>query len=160
MHARSEFRSLAQLLCIAEARVETPEPAPDRSPEAVDEDRPPLPEFDNVARDARLFRARIAEAVDAAVETVLSHVAQRVLARELHSAPCDIEAVVDACLAHVLERPGLRVLVHPDDVARVRSVDAHGDATLERGDCVLALEYGSVRSTLSLRLADAVRAGL
>lgn len=145
---------------MADAPAETPEPARDRSLEPVEEDRPSLPEFEGVARDARLFRARIAEAVDAAVETVLSHVAQRVLARELQTAPCDIEAVVDACLAHVLERPGLRVLVHPDDVARIRSVDAQGDASLEPGDCVLALEYGSVRSTLSLRLADAVRDGL
>lgn len=149
MPALDEFRTLAQLLRDGEPRETAPPPAP---AEALSE---PVRDVVELMRDARLFRARIAEAVDDAVAGVLARIAERVLFRELQMAPCDIEAVVRACLAEVVDRRDLQIFVHPDDARAVRSIPVEADPDLERGDCRLQFAYGEARSTLRLRLADA-----
>lgn len=134
-----------------EVTVEVCRPAPDVAPE-------PVRDIAEVVRDARLFRARIAEAVEDAAAGILRRIADDVLCRELQLAPCDIEAIVKACVAQLAGRQGLRIFVHPDDAHAVRSFEAERDATLERGDVRLELAYGSVRSTLQFRLAEAAGA--
>jgi flagellar biosynthesis/type III secretory pathway protein FliH len=148
--ALSAFRSLAELLR-GDETVEIEQPAPELPSE-------PVHDIVEVMRDARLFRARIAEAVEEAAAGVLQRIAADVLCRELQMAPCEIEAVVETCVAQLADRQDLRIFVHPDDAPAVRSFEVQRDATLERGDCRLELAYGSVHSTLQLRLAEAAGA--
>jgi len=147
LRAHSEFRSLAELLR-GEEPIEIEQPAPELASE-------PVRDVVEAMRDVRLFRARIAEAVEEAAARVLHRIAEDVVCRELQMAPCDIDAVVRTCLAQLTDRQGLRIFVHPDDAHAVRSYETECDTTLERGDCRLELAYGSVHSTLVLRLAEA-----
>lgn len=158
-----EFRSLAEIL-------RGIEPAPDRPIETqqaaqsaenvVESHAEPAADFEALVRDVRLFRAHIAEAVDACVERLVHAIAQTVLARELELAPCDIDAIVDSCLAMVNGARDLRIVVHPEDAALVRTASTESDPVLERGDCIVRLDSGSIHATLQLRLRDAIEAGL
>lgn len=160
MLAPEGFRSLAQLLRGADAEphepraiVQVPDPVVESYSQAV-------PDVEALMRDIRLFRAHIAEAVDARVERLIDEIARRVLARELELAPCEIEAIVDSCLSTLADGRDIHVFVHPDDAERITVTPVETDASLQRGDCVVRLESGSIRSTLQLRLREAMTAGL
>ena len=119
-----EFRSLASMLLRSQ-------PAPDRTCEvqAFEIVEQPLVESEpaggdageiDLLREMRLFRARIIEATEAAVETLVADIAADVLARELLLAPADVETIVDRALHRFLADEPLRVRVHADDVPNVR----------------------------------------
>jgi flagellar biosynthesis/type III secretory pathway protein FliH len=111
-----------------------------------------------LARDVRLFRARVMEAVDAAVEPLLAGIAADVLARELVLAPADVEAIVDRALARCSSEGPLRVRVHPNDAASVRSgIPVAGDEHLQRGDAIVDLRCGSIDASIAIRLAALLR---
>jgi len=111
------------------------------------------------ARAARLFCARIGEAVEGAVETLLEDIASEVLARELRLAPADIDAIVSRVLQRFIAEEPVRVRVHPDEAALVRcAVPVAADAALKRGDAVLDLRSGSVEASLGVRLESVLRA--
>lgn len=108
-------------------------------------------------RDARLFRARLADALDDAVARLLPDVMLRVLGRELTIAPADVAAIVartrDAAPARLL----LHVRVAPIDAAMVLgAVPVLADATLAAGDALLVFADGSVDATLGVRMRDAL----
>lgn len=111
------------------------------------------------ARDVRLFRARIAEALEAALERLLADVAAEVLGRELLLQPCEIDAIAGRALQRYAAEEPLRVRVHEDDVARVRcGVTAVADPELRRGDAVIELRDGCIDASLGIRLEYILRA--
>lgn len=141
-----EFRSLAQMLappCEApplEIAVE------DESAEAEAA----------LLREVRLFRANVAERVDAAVETLLRDIACDVLARELRIGPAEIDAIVLRALERYFSEEPLRVHVHPADAPRVTcDIPVIADETLREGDAVIELRDGAIDASLGVRL-DAV----
>lgn len=150
-----EFVSLAARL---RAQHETPDPEA-QAPEAGEDEgadleiEPYAMEEREMLRDVRLFRARVAEAVESAVRVLLCDVAAEVLARELHLAPPDIRAVVDAALARFSQEEPVRVRVQPGDATRVRcGIPVVEDARLAAGDAVIELRDGDAVSSLGVRL--------
>ena len=127
---------------------------------AVARARPAPGDLDDVVsaalRDARLFRARLADALDDAGSRLLRELASNVLARELRIEPCDLAAIVQ----RVIERaPVVRVRVAACDVERVAAVlvargcDVAGDSALAAGDAMLELAGGALDARLGVRLA-------
>ena len=106
-------------------------------------------------REARLFRARVADALDEAVPRLVRELAANVLMRELRLAPCEIGALV----AQVRERaPVVRVRVASDDVARVRGVPVVADDELAPGDAIVEVAGGALDARLGVRLAAVLEA--
>jgi flagellar biosynthesis/type III secretory pathway protein FliH len=118
----------------------------------------PLPDAAELAREVRVFRARLADAFDAACDALLREFAYAVLGRELILAPVDIAAIAARVLA---EHPGaqpLRLRVAPGDVPTLaRAAGAlppiAGDTELAPGDAVLEFAGGSIDARLGIRLA-------
>ena len=106
-------------------------------------------------RDARMFRARLADALDDAVARLVRELAAEVLVRELRLAPCEIAALV----RRVLQRaPIVRVRVAPADVALVRGVPVLADPELAAGDAIVELGGGALDARLGVRLAAVLEA--
>ena len=101
-------------------------------------------------RDVLLFRAALADALDAAVARMLRELAAEVLARELRLAPCDVAAIVARVRAQM---PVLRVRVAPADARCALDLPVVADATLEPGDAILELDGGALDARLGVRLA-------
>jgi flagellar assembly protein FliH len=109
-------------------------------------------------RDIRLFRARVGEAVETAVEIVIGDIAAEVLARELKLAPANVERIVDRALQRYFSEEPLRVRVHPADAAAIEcSVPVVADGELAPGDAVLELRDGYVDARFGVRLASVLR---
>lgn len=151
-----EFVPLAILLRpapappVAPAAEPPPQPAP---PNAAAE--PHSDQLDAALTDARLFRARLADAFEAAAARLARDLAADVLVRELRLAPCDLSALV----RRVLERvPVVRVRVAAADRDGVRGVPVLVDPALEPGDAILELEGGALDARLGVRLAAVLQA--
>ena len=118
-------------------------------------------------RDVRLFRARLADVLDATVARMLHRLAADVLVRELRLAPCDLRALVERALGCA---PAVRVRLTPDDLARMalddrgpvghdaEGVDVVADGSLAAGDVVVEVVGGVVDLRLGVRLADVLEA--
>jgi hypothetical protein len=125
------------------------------APNAHDLDGDENSDIDGAVRDARLFRARLADALDDAVARLVRDLAADVLARELRLAPCELAALV----RRVLDRaPVVRVRVAPADVARVRGVPVLADPALTAGDAIVELASGALDARLGVRLAAVLEA--
>ena len=107
-------------------------------------------ELAKALRDARLFRARLADAFDDARVRLLRELAADVLARELRIAPCDLDLLARRVLAGA---PVVRVRVAPGDVAAIGGVPVVADAELNAGDAVVELAAGALDARLGVRLA-------
>lgn len=105
--------------------------------------------------EVRRFCAAVSDAIDATVRAVLCDVAAEVLARELGSAPANIEAIVARACARYASEGVVCARVHPDEAAQLCSagVNAIADPTLRRGDAVLCVRSGTIDLTLGARLA-------
>lgn len=154
--ADGAFVSLAQLL--------RPEPVSEDAVPAIAVGTPaapaplPFPDVAELARDVRVFRARLADAFDAARDALLHEFAYAVLGRELMLAPPEIAAIAARIVA---EHPGtqpVRLRVAPSDVAGL----VHGaaglppiasDAELAPGDAILEFAAGPIDARLGIRLA-------
>ncbi len=158
-----EFVALADLLRApaasavhvraAEEQAAPPLAASDASPHDVDDDLV-AGDVRNAVREARLFRARLADAFDDAAARLLRELASDVLARELRLEPCDLAAIVQ----RVAQRaPVVRVRVAPCDLARraafARDVAIVADTTLAGGDAIVELVGGALDARLGVRLA-------
>jgi flagellar biosynthesis/type III secretory pathway protein FliH len=118
----------------------------------------PLDEADAM-REVRLFRARLAEALDSAVEQMLCDIASGVLGRELRLAPADIKRIIDRALQRYAAEEPLRVRVHPGDAAKLQcGVPIIADAQLRRGDAIVELRDGFIDASLGVRLDAVLRA--
>lgn len=151
-----QFRSLASMLRAVPHAAEdsVPPPVPAVQHDDIAEDDAPSHDEIELARDVRLFYARVMEAADAALEMLLAGIAQDVLARELLLAPADVEAIVDRALARCIADEPLHVRVHPDDAASVRcGVPVAADERLNPGDAIVELRCGSIDASLAIRLA-------
>jgi hypothetical protein len=102
------------------------------------------------ARDARLFRARLADAFDDALARLVRELAADVLVRELRLAPCDLAALAQRVRERV---PVVRVRVAPADAARDYGLPALADPALQAGDAVFELAGGALDARLGVRLA-------
>lgn len=149
------FRSLASTL-LASRTPCAEEPALEMVEEML------LPEAQDdtaVMREVRLFHARVIEAVEEAVDTLVCDIAADVLGRELRLEPVDIEAIVDRALRRFAAEEPIRVRVHPDDVPRVKcGIPVEGDADLRPGDARIELRTGTIDASLGARLAALLQA--
>ena len=162
MQTPNQFRSLAATLLAART------PAPDElalefetmedqvvgtQADVADDDQVEL------SRDVRLFHARIIEAVEGTIETLVTDIAADVLGRELLLEPVDVEAIVDRALQRFAAEEPLRVRVHAQDVDRLKcGVPVVADTQLRPGDAIIDLRTGSVDASLGVRLAALVHA--
>lgn len=109
-------------------------------------------------REVRLFRAALADAFDAALADLLRDFAADVLARELVSAPAQIERIAARAIDRFADDEPLRVLAHADDVAALGclSIPVVADTELRRGDVAIVLRHGTIDLSLGVRLAHAL----
>lgn len=151
MQTPEGFRSLADLLRSREP------PADDLESVQGREEIAPPDEVE-AARDVRLFRARIAEAVDSAVIVLCEDIAAEIVGRELQLAPAEIGAIVQRALKRYHSEGIARVRVHPDDASSMPCEAVVCDPGLRRGDAVLDVATGSIDVSLGVRLDSVLRA--
>ncbi len=123
-------------------------------PEPVGETASPDDEGDELRRDLALFHARIADALDAAVERLRGDVVAEILGRELLLQPCDIARIVVRALDRYAHAQPLRVRAHPAECALLADlmVPVVADEALRRGDAVIDVRDGSLDVTLGARV--------
>jgi hypothetical protein len=109
----------------------------------------------NALRDARLFRARLADAFAFSSRRLLRDLASDVLARELRLAPCDLGALVRRAAENV---PVVRVRVAPCDLGSVAGFPVIADVSLSTGDAVVEVVGGALDVRLGVRLAAVLEA--
>lgn len=143
-----DFVPLAAFLASPAAPVDEIPVPPSPEPEAI---VPADPDVRAAARDARLFSARLADALAHATSRLIADLAADVLARELRLAPAD----VDALAARVVQRaPVVRMRVALEEAVLVHALPVVADPLLEPGDVVFELDGGDVDARLGVRLAD------
>jgi flagellar biosynthesis/type III secretory pathway protein FliH len=109
--------------------------------------------LEDVLCEVRLFRARLRELVDEALQTIIVDIAADVLGRELALSPSNIQRIVDSALERYTAEKPLRIRVHPRDAATlVCGIPVEADPSLLSGDAILELKHGSVDATLGVRL--------
>jgi flagellar biosynthesis/type III secretory pathway protein FliH len=108
-----------------------------------------------VLREARLFRARLADAFDDAAERLVRELAADVLARELRLAPCDLARIVQRVAARA---PAVCIRVAPGDVARITGIAVLADPALCAGDAIVEVTGGALDARLGVRLAAVLEA--
>lgn len=154
-----EFVALADLLRAEAVPSRRPSTVTAEAPQTLQaehrDDAPAVREHpdDVVAaiRDARLFRARLADAFDDALVWLLRELAADVLARELRLAPCDVAAIARRARECA---PIVRLRVAPADVARGEyGLPVVPDPALHAGDAVFELDGGAFDARLGVRLA-------
>ena len=129
--------------------------APVASSEPSSRDDACAGDIDAALRDARLFRARLADAFDDAAARLLRELAADVLARELRLAPCNLAELVRRAGEHA---PVVRVRVAACDVPALAGMPVVADPALGRGDAVLELAGGALDARLGVRLATVLEA--
>ena len=164
----AEFVSLADRLAGVVALSSAPENRAGDSPpehgddapeERGDDTSPAAPERDDdvseALREARLFRARLADAFAEASQRLLRELACEVLARELRLAPCDLAALVQRVRECV---PVVRVRVAAADLGAVTGVPVVADLALQAGDAIVELAGGALDARLGVRLEAVLEA--
>lgn len=150
---RDDFQPLTELIRAGRPAQQAEPPA-----HTVAEPCPCLNAEEEALRSVRLFRAAVAEGVDAALGDLLNDIAADVLARELQLAPADIARVVERALVRYFADDPLQVMVHPDDAPAVKcDVPVVKEPLLRRGDARLVLRCGSVDASLGVRLASVMQ---
>jgi flagellar biosynthesis/type III secretory pathway protein FliH len=152
----ADFVSLAETLIRSvappAAREEAPVPVASQEVQANDG---ASAERSVVLREARLFRARLADALDEASARLLRELAADVVARELRLAPCDVARIVER-----VQRSGpvVAVRLNAEDAAHVTQLPVIVDDALQPGDAVLEVAGGTVDARLGVRLAHVLEA--
>jgi flagellar biosynthesis/type III secretory pathway protein FliH len=140
--------------------------AADESPADVPAADVPVPAPDPVAvpelvsealRDVRLFRARLADALEAATARLVRELAHAVLGRELILAPADLAALAERILA---EHPAATPVAirHAPGEGTGLPLPAVADPELAPGDLIVTFGAGAVDARLGVRLAVALEA--
>lgn len=130
------------------------EPAPD--PDVQAQPREPH----DLVRAERLFRAALADALQAELARLLPAIAREVLARELELKPVDVAAVASAALERHANDGIVRVRAHPDDVDDLTraGVAAVADECVRPGGVLVEIRSGTIDVSVEARL-DALLAG-
>ncbi len=147
--APGESSSLSENLGAASAE------APEASNTSCADTPPPRSGVAEALREARLFRARLADAFAEAAQRLLRELACEVLARELRLAPCDLAALVQRVRERV---PVVRVRVAATDLGAVTGVPLVADPALQAGDAIVELAGGALDARLGVRLAAVLEA--
>ncbi len=113
------------------------------------------PESAEAISSARLFRAAVADAVEATAKELLREIAHEVLGRELQLGPCDVTSIVRNALARHAGDQIVAIRAHRDDLSALSDagIDCVADETLHRGDVILVLRSGTINMTLHSRLS-------
>lgn len=151
----ADFVSLADLLRAPRTDAADAAPAAVAAPRADAVELPASPEIADAVRDAKRFRARLADAFDDAAARLLRDLAGDVLARELRLAPCELSALVARAQARA---PVVRVRVAPEDGGRLPGVPTVVDDALRAGDAIVELAGGALDARLGVRLAAVLEA--
>jgi hypothetical protein len=119
----------------------------------------PTPQSEALA-EVRIFRAGLADALDAVRATLLRDLAVTVLARELQISPVQIDSIAAQALERVWEDEPIRVLANALDLPALGAlpVPANADARLRRGDVLVEVRHGTIDVSLGARLADVLEA--
>lgn len=163
-----KFVALATL--IRAGRVAESTTAPQDAPSALQAIVPePVPASPHVARNVRdfahadvvhelaLMRLAAREAFEHAAIVLLETLARDVLARELSTAPADIEALVERALGAFAACDPVGVAVARVDRERVHAaVPVSVDDDLDAGDLVVDVRDGALVSSFAFRLDDAL----
>ncbi len=147
-----KFTSLAALLraptgLCAEGDTALNDPA--QEPEAVASGE------DQIAcDDVRLFRARVAEALEFALDGLCRDLASEVLARELMLGPVDVGAICKALIERYAREVPVSIRVHPHECETLNDFDVPivADERLCRGDVMLDVVGGTLNASLAVRL--------
>lgn len=119
---------------------------------------PAAPEVAAAVRDARVFRAALADAFDALLADLLRHTAADVLARELRLAPADVETLARTLLRERDADGPVRLRVAAADAGIRCDVPVLVDEALAQGDAILELRHGTIDARLGVRVADVLEA--
>jgi flagellar assembly protein FliH len=108
------------------------------------------------------LRPRLREQAEAELIRLAVAIARRVVRRELTLDPDAIAGLVKAALAQLAVHEVIRVRVHPEHEAAVRTclagdVEVTGDAALERGSAVFETVRGSLDASAETQLAEIER---
>jgi len=121
---------------------------------AAHEPQPEPTEEHAACDDVRLFRARVAEALESAVDGLYRDLAADVLARELMLQSADVSAICTALLARYAREVPVAIRVHPRECEALSGFDVAvlADQCLRPGDVMLDVANGSLDATLAVRL--------
>jgi flagellar biosynthesis/type III secretory pathway protein FliH len=111
----------------------------------------------DAVRDLRLFRARLAEALELATGELLRELAYAVLGRELRLAPADVAELAARILAEHRAAEPVTIRHAPGEPIDL-GVPAVADAALAPGDLIVVFASGDVDARFGVRLAGALEA--
>lgn len=103
-------------------------------------------------RDARIFRAALADALAALAEDLMRRLGADVLGRELQLAPADVETIARRLLLERRTDEPLRLRVAAADSAIACDVPVVVDPELAAGDAILECRSGDIDARLAVRL--------
>jgi flagellar biosynthesis/type III secretory pathway protein FliH len=160
MSAADAFVPLAELLqpSVADATVTEEHP-----PEAIVATEPadvaPMHESIGAIREARRFRARLADALDARLARLLAAIASEILMREVRTSPADLAALVARIVDEQAAPPlQVRVSAADRDALAACAIDVVEDRSLEPGDAIVTFAAGEIDARLGVRLAAVLEA--
>ena len=111
------------------------------------------PDEARVGATARRFYARIEDALQAALPTLLRDCVHTILGRELTREPADFRAIVARLVDGVRDEEPLRLRVHPSRIEMLTcDLPVHADSTLGCDDCVIELRSGSLDARFATRI--------
>ncbi|MCA9601120.1 MAG: flagellar assembly protein FliH [Myxococcales bacterium] len=107
-------------------------------------------------------RAGTIDRAEAEVRRAVMRTAAKILHQELQQHPDAVLGVVRGALEHAGRATNVRVHVHPDDAPLLEAAGVgHAitpDRTLQRGDCVVHSDLGSIDARIETQLAALGRA--
>jgi flagellar biosynthesis/type III secretory pathway protein FliH len=109
-------------------------------------------------REARLFRAALADAFDALAAELIRALAADVLGRELKLAPVDVALLARRLVAERRADEPLALRVCPADAHIACELPLIPDPELQPGDAVLVCRNGEIDARLTIRLAQVLAA--
>jgi flagellar biosynthesis/type III secretory pathway protein FliH len=161
--AADTFVPLATWLAGPAPQPPAPEPAPEPAaveavpPASAPPGEPCAAATAAALRDVRLFRARLADALQVATATLVRELAYAVVGRELRIAPADVAALAARLLAEHPAAVPVEIRHAPGERVEL-GVPAVADPQLAPGDLVIAFTGGEIDARLGVRLAVALEA--
>jgi flagellar assembly protein FliH len=129
--------------------------------------RPLVERLAHTIEELAALRPRLREQAERDVVRLAVAIARRVVRRELAIDPQAITGLVKAAIEQLAAEERIRVRIHPEDAAAVRSslaqagradsVEVTGDAGLERGSVIFETERGNLDASAETQLAEIER---
>ena len=99
-----------------------------------------------------------------ALETLAIAAARRIVGAQLDLAPDTVKSIVSQVLERARRAQQVTIRVHPDDITRIeempqtQAATIQGDASVERGGCIVETELGQLDGRIDVQLAALERA--